>query len=547
MLDDNEQQQAPAQQWLIVGPPGVGKTTDIQRQATNAATKFGNDKVLLSSFTKAATAELVSRDTPIEQSMIGTLHSFAYHALGRPDIAEAKIKDWNADKRRGDYHLTSSLDMDEPESGGKTPGDELYSQAQILRARMVPYERWPSLVRDFHDDWCDFKRESNTFDFTDLIEMALQDVDYAPGNPTVGFFDEHQDVSKLEHALVAKWGSVMDYFFLTGDPDQALYTFKGSDPDIFLDPPTPRERTRLLTQSHRVPRQVYIVARRWIETLSRRYPSNYQPRAFEGKVEQNHGLTFKDAERVIGHAERDLADGKEIMFLGACGFHVSPIIQALRNQGIPFHNPNRRRRGDWNPLGKTRGLSTVERVRAFLEGDAKYWTVSELQSWIPLLAAKGVLVHGGKKAVEGMTGGGEVKEDVLAKIFGDEKHLRAALNRDVGWMRANLANKTAGNASYALTVIERRGLDALKNEPRVIVGTVHSVKGDEADTVYLDPSMSPSMLREWYNPNRRMRDPIIRQYYVGLTRAKEKVVVVNSTSAMVDIDCSVPKQVVEEI
>lgn len=547
--------EAPDQQWLIVGCPGGGKTTDIERQATKAAEKFGSNKVMLSSFTKAATAELVSRDAPIEREMIGTLHSFAFHALGRPPLAEAKIKEWNEDNAgTPEYQLTASIDNDEPESGGKTTGDDLYNRAQIYRAKMLPLDMWPSEVRIFHQDWEQFKRENSYFDFTDLIEVALRDIEYAPGKPIVGFFDEHQDVSKLEHSLVAKWGKNMDFFFICGDPDQALYTFKGSDPNIFLDPPTPAERTRLLTQSHRVPRQVCIVAKRWIENLTRRYPSEYKPRVAtelypdaEGKVIQDHGLTFREADRLIDDAEEYMAAGKTIMFLGACGFHVSPVVKALRDRGIPFHNPYRRRRGDWNPLGRHgKGTSTADRIAAFLEGDTKYWTPLQLQYWIPLLESKGVLSGGAKKTVESWTGSETIGEKELYDLFADEQNLKAALNRDINWMQAHLANKTSGAASYALSIVERRGLAALQNRPHVIVGTVHSVKGGGAQVVYLDPSLSPSMAGQWSHPNRRLRDPIIRQMYVALTRAIETVVVCNSNSQMVDIDCYVPKRTVEE-
>jgi DNA helicase-2/ATP-dependent DNA helicase PcrA len=544
--------------WLSVrlAPEGAGKTADIERQATRAAEKFGSNKVMLSSFTRAATAELVGRDTPIEREMIGTLHSFAFHALGRPALAEAKIKEWNADYAKTDgYTLTASIDNDEPESGGKMPGDDLYNRANIYRARMLPVDMWPQDVRVFHQDWERFKREGSYFDFTDLIEIALREVEYAPGKPVVGFFDEHQDVSKLEHSLVAKWGKNMDFFFITGDPDQALYTFKGSDPNIFLDPPTPLERTRLLTQSHRVPRQVLIVAKRWIESLSRRYPSEYRPRVAtedhpdcEGRVIQDNSLTFNEAERLIEDAEEYLSRGKTVMFIGSCGFHVSPVVKALRDKGLPFHNPYRRRRGDWNPL-KSAGrnaTSTSDRIAAFLEGDTKYWTPLQLQYWIPLLESKGVLSSGAKKTVEGWTGSETIGEKELYTLFADEQNLRAALARDINWMRAHLANKTAGAASYAIAVVERRGLDALKSRPKIIVGTVHSVKGGEADVVYLDPSLSPSMYREWTHPNTRLHDPIIRQFYVGMTRAIETLVVCNSNSRMVDIDCYIPKRTIEE-
>src|SRR5688572_33303727 len=105
------EQQSPENSWLIIGPPGTGKTTYVQRQATRAAQKYGSDKVMLSSFTRGAAHELADRQTPINRDMIGTLHHFAYQALGHPKITESLVKEWNklwAVEKPG-YVLSESL------------------------------------------------------------------------------------------------------------------------------------------------------------------------------------------------------------------------------------------------------------------------------------------------------------------------------------------------------------------------------------------------------------------------------------------------------
>ncbi|MDP2857691.1 MAG: hypothetical protein Q8P50_06885 [Bacillota bacterium] len=67
------------------------------------------------------------------------------------------------------------------------------------------------------------------------------------------------------------------------------------------------------------------------------------------------------------------------------------------------------------------------------------------------------------------------------------------------------------------------GADALLRRPLVTVGTIHSVKGGEADVVYLFPDLSYSGMREWVQ-GPFIRDPLIRMFYVALTRAREVVV-----------------------
>ena len=77
---------------------------------------------------------------------------------------------------------------------------------------------------------------------------------------------------------------------------------------------------------------------------------------------------------------------------------------------------------------------------------------------------------------------------------------------------------------YAFRIAELHGRQKLREEPRLTVGTVHSVKGGEADVVYMLPDLSPSSMREWAGHRGDVRDGIIRTFYVAMTRAREKLV-----------------------
>ena len=93
------------EQWVL-GPPGTGKTTFLSRTIESLVEKRGSDAVVVCSFSKAAATELVSRDLPIDESHVGTLHALCYRALNRPTIAETKIDDWNS--YAPEYMLQSS-------------------------------------------------------------------------------------------------------------------------------------------------------------------------------------------------------------------------------------------------------------------------------------------------------------------------------------------------------------------------------------------------------------------------------------------------------
>ena len=66
--------------------------------------------------------------------------------------------------------------------------------------------------------------------------------------------------------------------------------------------------------------------------------------------------------------------------------------------------------------------------------------------------------------------------------------------------------------------------------PRITVGTVHSVKGGESDVVYVAPDLSRAGYDSWVD--RDTRDQVVRVFYVAMTRAREKLVLLRPMSGL---------------
>lgn len=528
--------------WKIFGPPGTGKTSYLSAQVRRAAERFGSEGILVTSYTRAGAVEIAGRQLPIERSQIGTLHAHAYRALGSPQIAETHLAEWNeycATRQQGKWSMTpgNEPNMEEwKEHEGNSNGDAALQHINRLRAQMIDRQLWPAELQQFMNLWDDWKKDADYIDFTDMIEIAYREMDTAPGNPSVGIADEVQDSSKLELALLRKWSQHMQFVIFAGDDDQCIYRFRGCTPDAFLDPPVDDAHKRVLTQSYRVPRAILDFSQEWIAHLTRREPKAYRPRVDEDGEEVQGTLRSLKATRnnpkaIISDLERYLANDQDVMILGACSYMVDPVKEELRYQGIPFHNPYRSRRGDWNPLrrGSEKSVSTPERVLAFLRpqsavfGDqASSWTVSELKTWTDLIKSKGVLLHGAKKKIEGLQITGSIPEIVLQGLF-EMDALRAAQAGDTRWLMAHAQDAKSKAMEFPLRVIRRRGVAALRQRPRVVIGTIHSVKGAEASVVYLCPDLSPSGMMEW-NGRLEDRDSVLRLMYVGMTRAKDTLV-----------------------
>ena len=519
-------------EYRIVGPPGTGKTSEVAKQV-GAAVRAGK-RVVVASLTRAAAAEAAGRDMPIGKESVGTLHSFAYRALGAGDIADSPkmLAEWN--KEHPFDTLTGGREMDSDNldtAPGEGGGDERFNTMNLNRARMIPRSVWPLSVQQFADQWNGWKEANDLLDFTDLIELSLDSVEEAPNSPDILFVDEAQDMDALEMALVRKWATAAGGLVTVGDPDQAIYRWRGADPKVFYESPIPEDHERILSQSYRVPRDVWAQAMGWIGRDQTRRQVAYEPRDDEGKV-ICRDATWKTPDGLLLDIEAALADGKTVMALASCSYMLRPLIAVLRGAGIPFHNPYRRNRGDWNPLGRARGkVSGSERLLAFTQMvEMGEWSRESLWRWLEAVKIKSVYRNDGKEWLE-LLEDMWVSHDDLHMILSDEA-IGAGMSGDLGWLGHQLLASKRRGMEYPMEIYEARGREALEQSPQVVVGTVHSVKGAEADVICLFPDLSPRGMEEWNSGDPHQQAAVYRLFYVGMTRAKESLVIAEPGGGM---------------
>jgi len=380
-------------------------------------------------------------------------------------------------------------------------------------------------------------------DFCDLIETSLRDVSTAPHRPAVIVVDEAQDLNRMQLTLTRRWSERAQYLVVAGDDDQAIYAWTGASPDAILDPDIPENHKVILRQSHRLPRAVHRLANTLIHRVARRQEKLYLPRREDGAVERLSSGTYKSPEYfILSSAMKRLERGKKIMFLASCSYMLEPIIAVLRKNAIPFHNPYRKANGYWNPL-RTGKRSTVSQILSLLVGhpdhgeDHRTWTCGDIAMWADLLSAKGILREGAQELFQTSEAKQPFPIDRLAEVFepGALQSFRAAYQRGgpslLEWWRARVAADVQSRIRYAAELAARQGPHALVEQPQVVVGTIHSVKGGQADVVYLFPDLSRAGDAQYqrFGPS---RDSVIRLFYVGITRARETVYICQRESAM---------------
>jgi DNA helicase-2/ATP-dependent DNA helicase PcrA len=566
MTDNNKE-------FHILGPPGTGKTTYLSKQIRSAADKHGDPAVLVVSFTRAAAAEIAGRvglqtadraprsyggdrydpsddggpDDGSEAQgdhssrRVGTLHAICYHQLERPEIAETHAAEWN-EQARPDMRITGQggSKADEPEWSGNTKGgDKIFMKVQQLRARQIPLELWPGTARLFYARWRDWKLDRGLLDFTDLIEVAVRRELSPPAGCKVGIVDEAQDFTRLELALISRWATQLETTVIAYDDDQSLYTFKGAAADELTARLPPKDRIRILSQSYRVPRAVHALANAWVHKISNRVEKEYKPRDFEGEVAYLDEATSRCPNQAIEAIERDLAEGRSVMVLAACGYMLRKTIGQLRARGIPFHNPYSSRRGDWNPLKRNKGAVPV-RLETFLkrnvelapsEGEAllHLWTARELWLIVEHMNADVLAYRGVKTRLKQLASDKETKDEFVEEAdFVKPEALPWFSSGQLDPFLGNLLGGKRKAFDYSAE-IARRDPAGLVDEPRLTIGTIHSVKGGEADSVYVFPDLSPDGARQW-RPSAKGRDDVRRLFYVAFTRARERLTLCKNVS-----------------
>lgn len=503
----------------IYGPPGAGKTTSLAALTQNAVQRHG-DRVIVASLTKAAAAEIAGRGLNLPKDNVGTLHHHCYRALGNPPLVVKHIKEWN------ELHPTYSLSPEPNDpamqngSSSDYPGDDVLAHYEILRHQRRDPSLWPMEVTGFANLWNGWKLDAGLMDFTDLLEEALRSSDAAPGQPTAGIFDEVQDFSRLEWDLLEKWSSQLESIALAGDDDQCLYSFRAADPSAMLDFVADEER--VLSQSYRIPHIVHELSQVWIRQLSHRMEKEFKPREEPGFARSSPWSYAYDAAEILDEACEYTSQGKTVMILASCEYMLRPIVSEARRLGIPFHNPYRRRARQWNPLYVARGTGAAQRLLTYLRPDpaawgtdARMWTGADVSAFsLPLRAD----LFGGRSAVGNLDSELEVSDAWIEQHLADGSFLDLTPR---AYERQILPSELR-RFSYPLAVAERdpRGL---REEPRLTIGTVHSVKGGESDIVYLSPELSPAQADDWaLSP-----DSLVRLFYVGMTRAREGLIVVS--------------------
>ena len=509
---------------LIVAGPGSGKTRTLTHRIAHliASRRAAPAECLAITFTRRATGEMRERlHTLLPEAWEGVpIHTF--HSFGLSVLREH----WNAAGLQRGFRVASddervrllrdALDVSErkarghltaisrarrtgapPEEGGASEAEEAYRREMELR------------------NWIDF--DDLVIRATDVLESVPEiQAEYRRRHPFVSI-DEYQDVDgqqvRLVRQLVASDGNVC----AIGDPDQAIYRFRGADVRFFSEFRThfPGTRVVRLARNYRSDRNIVALSAQVIA------PSGSGQRSVAVLEDEAPDLVTvheapterAEAEFIVQALEQALgghsffsidsgrsteSDGRDLSFsdfavLYRTEAQVPPLVEALARSGMPFQQRSHHRLLDHpgvaalvDALREAPGTdagSVLERLEG-VRPDGKGGDATEAQAACELLRP-------------------------IAKACGD----------DTERFLAELALGTQ------IDTWDPRA-------DRISVLTLHAAKGLEFPVVFIAGCEDGLLPLKWGKPDPADLEEERRLFYVGVTRARSKLFLTRATKRL---------------
>jgi DNA helicase-2/ATP-dependent DNA helicase PcrA len=495
---------------ILLGPPGTGKTTtllDTLRGHLDAG--IPPDRIGFLTFTRRAAEEAAGRvavDFKLEKSDLPyfrTIHSLCMRQIGASSgsILEGKkvgeFAEWIGEE------ITGGFRMDEGTWNGYSRGDRMMFMDNLARVRRVPLLQlynedndgldW-HLVERFSRGLREYKKANRLLDFTDLLEQFVEQERYPRLEALL--VDEAQDLSLIQWDVIRAIAAEGIPVTIAGDDDQSIYQWAGADTDTMIDIPG---NVVVLGQSYRVPRRVQSVANRIIGRIGHRRNKTWTARDEDGVARRAPSLAAVDfstpADRGEDHTTMVLTRNRRP--------YLDEAAAQLRAAGRLYSR-------DGNPSVKRSTLDAIvcwERLRRGVPQRVQ----DIIRGPYDLILSGRGLDRGFKK---------------LPRFHPDEMVGLDALQADGGlrttavWHEA-LSRMPKPDVDYIKAC--RANGERLTQEPRVRLSTIHGSKGGEASRVVLVTDQAYRTHKEGaINP-----DAEHRVFYVGITRAKEELVVVS--------------------
>ncbi len=257
---------------LVIAGAGSGKTKTLTyRVARLIEDGVRPDNILLLTFTKKASAEMLNRATAVlddrcENVAGGTFHSFANMILRKYSKLLGLKNNFtimdSADAEDVINHITSKLF---PKKSKRFPKKhtilEIYSKSvnkecptkTIIEKEFSQFEHCIEQIIDISKEYVKYKRENSLMDYDDLLlylKFLLEDHKDVQKKLSNQYkyimIDEYQDTNTLQADIIKLLASEHNNVMAVGDDAQSIYSFRGANYRNIMDFPKLFENTKII-------------------------------------------------------------------------------------------------------------------------------------------------------------------------------------------------------------------------------------------------------------------------------------------------------------
>ncbi len=525
--------------YVLLGPPGTGKTESGVVLARNWFKTTPPDRITYLAFAKAAAAEAVGRvlEAGISEEEardraphFRTIHSLCYRGLRAARGHDIKVMSTMNMKKfsresglEGTFSVNKWEDMSDVlqklQNQGRTMwdhalsayvlsritsrnADELRSAEHIISrgaAQIIPHKVDQSVYQVLVKKYEKFKEKEGLVDFTDMLSFAMlsmtpmYDIKYV-------ILDEAQDLCPLHHGIVDRLFPNAEEIWWLGDDDQAIFRFSGASAKLFISRAKKASARIQLRQTYRFGQDIVDFSNRIIRRVKERYK--------------------KDVIGVSGAAGKTNRTGyfkptaKEMLILHRHVMGCRAIGQMFFEEGVPFTNERGR-----SPLDNTERVKMWQALYQLSTGERAPWAyvrdlisdempsnsvVSEGPDGVPTKTR--LVVHGAKAKLMDVR-----QQRVSLKDLAELKILTPDGLHTIEQRRYGTFRHTSDFEYYHRVVANGHRL----SDPGPVITTIHASKGRQAPHVVVFNEMS---WKCWND-----RDTEHRLAYVAATRTEGSV------------------------
>lgn len=507
----------------VIGPPGTGKTELLGKTFEDDTNRYFPKEIAAVSLTNAAISAITDRlwnkcsISRADLPYVRTIHSMAFKLLGLGEDQSADTpkhyKEFSESFPRfaisaDDLHKASELSADRDDSA-ISENAARFKKINIMRNNGIPQDAWQDDELAMFGAWQEYCEVCEIMDYTGMIRKCLAE-ELTP-DIKVLYVDEMQDQPRIAFWLCQMWAERCEKVIYIGDADQAIFRFAGANPESFIG--LEADTKQVLNQSYRVPPNIHRQAQAIIRRVSGREEAVYHPD------------TRRGAGRVLECQEPDLSLQGTHMILTRTQKRTAQWVDYLYDRNIPFGNPYRTEDNLWNPT-RTKQWGII----------SDYLRITKAINEGKQVSSK-TLVKISELATIGESLKRGVKTELKKKDFKDDE--KVSFDDAVGFGFSPLFLqgkgdiekffKLSGKSTNMLVSLAKTKPELIQAQPKVCIGTIHSVKGGEADHVWIDRSL-PLNIEVEIRKSREVENDELRIAYVGMTRAKETLGLMGRTN-----------------